>query len=799
MMAWISRWLLGLENTVRVLDARIVFAWGVPAWLVAFLIILAGVYCYRIYKREAEEMNSRYRLLLTVLRFITWIAVILVVLQPRLMLDRLVEPKSNLAILIDTSESMTLVDRNARDEYYLGAVRAARGGIDSPSELSTEDKAWVSETPRAQILQSALQNEEINLLEALGEKYALRFFTFDEKSIEQDPYAEDEQGDRKLALPPAEGKITQLGSALRTVTNQLRGLPLAGVVAFTDGASNKGEAPEMVARVLGEREVPVFPVGVGAPEAVDVEVMDANLPDLIFKDDEIAVRVFFTASGLKDTRLPVTLTLDDKVIGEGTVIAKDGRFQEDFVIRPHKVGDLVFKVEVPQQADEYFVDNNILQKRVRVIDSAIRILIAVDTPSWEYRYLKGFLNSDERIETKVFIRRGDLRRSETDEQYLQQFPTYETLKREVDCLILNNITSDYFSTDQLKQIESYVSDEGGSLIMISSTKGTPGTFIGTPVGDMLPVRLKRIAEDPSLDLADTFTRGYQLRLTREGRYHLITRLNPLEEENLKLWPTLPNQYWYYTGIIRLKPTAVSLVEHATAQNEYGRIPLMALHRYGRGQVLFMGFNSVWRWRYKIGNKYTNRFWGQTIQFMGLPHLLGNLKRVQFETQGRDFIEGEQIPVTVRVQTPEFQPIRDQQVTLVASNKDTGEESRFTFHIEGDKVGVFDGNLSLKKGTWHIVVEGYDQEETLVLDIRPPRYEYEKPAMQKNVLQTVADLSGGTYIDLGEIATLPEKIGKVSKLSRSKADLTLWDTWLSLLLITICTAAEWVLRKRKDMP
>ena len=53
------------------------------------------------------------------------------------------------------------------------------------------------------------------------------------------------------------------------------------------------------------------------------------------------------------------------------------------------------------------------------------------------------------------------------------------------------------------------------------------------------------------------------------------------------------------------------------------MPLLATHYYGKGQVLFVGFEESWRWRYNAADKYFARFWGQIIYQMALPHLLGN--------------------------------------------------------------------------------------------------------------------------------------------------------------------------------
>jgi hypothetical protein len=249
----------------------------------------------------------------------------------------------------------------------------------------------------------------------------------------------------------------------------------------------------------------------------------------------------------------------------------------------------------------------------------------------------------------------------------------------------------------------------------------------------------------------------------------------------------------------LKPSAIALVEHGKAVNEYGPIPLVATHRFGKGQVLFMGINSTWRWRHKVGNRYTNRFWIQTIQFMGLPHLLGNMKRVQLMSQGRSFFVGERIEITAKVLSENFTAVRDDFVTLVALNKETSEEKAFKVHRDQAKEGFFTGTVHLQKGLWEMWVDGYAEEDHLTVSIREPHYEFEKPAMQLASLMAIADASGGQFITLSDAGSLPDRISQAVQPIRSPVEKSIWDTWLMLLIITFTASLEWYLRKRVDLP
>src|SRR5205823_2172070 len=36
--------------------------------------------------------------------------------------------------------------------------------------------------------------------------------------------------------------------------------------------------------------------------------------------------------------------------------------------------------------------------------------------------------------------------------------------------------------------------------------------------------------------------------------------------------------------------------------------------YGFGKVLYLGIDSTWRWRYRVGDLYHHRFWGQLARW-----------------------------------------------------------------------------------------------------------------------------------------------------------------------------------------
>ncbi len=94
-----------------------------------------------------------------------------------------------------------------------------------------------------------------------------------------------------------------------------------------------------------------------------------------------------------------------------------------------------------------------------------------------------------------------------------------------------------------------------------------------------------------------------------------------------------------------------------------------------------------------------------------------MKRVTLITKGRTFNVGEKIDVTAKVLTANYAPLREEDVTLVARNRETLAEQSVKLPRDRNREGFYEGAIFLKEGTWELFVDGYRDEEILVVDVR----------------------------------------------------------------------------------
>src|SRR5262249_17094810 len=122
------------------------------------------------------------------------------------------------------------------------------------------------------------------------------------------------------------------------------------------------------------------------------------------------------------------------------------------------------------------------------------------------------------------------------------------------------------------------------------------------------------------------------------------------------WADFRLHYWGVAG--KLKPGATALAYVADGEAPAGKKDeaerakergLIVRENYGFGRVLFVGIDSTWRWRYRTGDTYHHRFWGQAIRWAAAdkPLVTGN-EFVRFGTRDAVYRHGQDVDLVVRL-------------------------------------------------------------------------------------------------------------------------------------------------------
>jgi hypothetical protein len=190
-----------------------------------------------------------------------------------------------------------------------------------------------------------------------------------------------------------------------------------------------------------------------------------------------------------------------------------------------------------------------------------------------------------------------------------------------------------------ERIEKYVAESGGTLVILAGKRSMPLSYSGQdgdPLRKLLPIKSPKVvgAEE-----------GFILSMTQEGERAWFLAMGDSPTESKRAWDRFPPHYWAVVGVP--KDGAEVLASVPGNPKENGAI---VRQNYGFGRVLYVGIDSTWRWRFKEGDYYHHRFWGQVAQWAASDRLLPTSNAdgtIRFGTREPAYASGQDVEVVVR--------------------------------------------------------------------------------------------------------------------------------------------------------
>jgi hypothetical protein len=788
------QWLTQIDGLQQIHDVGIALRAGWPIAAVVLAVGLAVALGFWLYSGYAT-VAPRLRWLLAVLRAGLVGLIVLLLFEPALKLDASITRRVNLLVLIDQSKSMTLRDaRLAAEDVRRAAIAKGLMPLEEPdADVSLRVRQQIDSPARIELSTALLGPDGASLLERLQRDYKVQLYGFATQP------AVVEAADLAALASPADASSgrTALGDALDQVAQRHAGQPMAGIIVLTDGAQNHGRDPIAVARRIGQRDVRVFPVGIGLGEPDDVAVRQVVLQEVVFPGDRVPVQVTLRADGFAGRPAVVKLLLDDREVASRAVNLKGGTQFEafEFIPQDQDIGTRRLRVSVSALAGETTIENNQADRSVLVTDRRIRVLYVEGRPRWEYRYLRRVLQRDRRLEVKYVMTQGDPQLAANADEHLAAFPTEADEAFAFDLLIIGDVPASTFNDEQFARIEELVGQQGGSMLMLAGRQFAPVGYRGTVIEKMLPVRLGDarkpwLSVGPNMHPALTVAgrRAGAMGLTDDGvDDHLVwRRVAPMDR---------------IANLGKAKPGAVTWLT-LSKRHQGEPYPLVAWHRFGSGRCLYVGTDALWRMRYRVGPKYHERFWSQSIQFMALSRLLAGRDRIRIETDQREYTQGEPVQVFATVQDESWQPLRAAEYDVVVRASDAaGPTRRVTLTASPDRPGVFTGTLTdVTEGSYVLQPAGQTESPSQAqFIVRSADLEMREPALQEERLSRMADASGGMYVRLDGLQQMLNALETDQLQTRRAVMMPLWDLPVTYVLIVLVAGLEWFLRRRSSLP
>jgi hypothetical protein len=839
------------------------------------MLALILFFIFRLYLYEARLIARRFSLTLLGLRLFTIALVFFVIgFKPKLVTSTQETLPSRVLIALDLSDSMNISDpqRGGLEKIQLarGLHLAADIAMDrelddwintlnSGGTLSNSNRrayqqlvARIDPYTRRDIADRVLSADGIDILGGLKKKHNLDIIGFDQRVLE---LPKDMEAIREILA----GNTKTPGNAFTDLKVPLkRGMDrtgdegkLLGIVILTDGRHNWGESPLNWIMKANETtsaddvdelpKQPVYAIVCGPripPSDVAVTSLKA-MPPTVFKHADATIEARILINNMPKGRIKVTLTYPEspdlpnrKPVVE--YIDHDGSLSTvrriTLKARMDRAASETLTVTAePEEVngkkpEDRFPENNKKTVIVNVSPDKAKVLVVDGEARWELHYLHTALVRDETMETKsVVFDQPRLNLVKEDEVKLMHLPDLRLPEGEdalmaYDCIIVGDVSNDQLPLVDRERIERYVSERGGTLVMLAGKRSMPMEFLKNddPFLRLLPIQNSRIVD---------VKRGFQVALTAEGKDTSFLRLENESGLSQEIWAGFPPHYWAIVG--KAKEGAVSLaycpidgglfnVEAKGAETERNNA-MIVRQNYGFGRSVFVGLDSTWRWRYRKGDVYHHRFWSQIIRWAASDRALvtGN-DFVRFGVRQPAYRADEEVEILVRLSDK----LKKLPANALAGARfyrkkpnNEGEESTALAslkphpvvprELDGKQAGLPPGDYSMELAIPDIEdkLNGPDGKKLRAsFKVLPPDAgELLDLSTNWELMEDMAKKTGGEVFAAHEAHKLLEKLQSKTDTRERRHESLLWRSWWLLVPLLMLLAVEWGIRKWAGLP
>jgi len=756
--------------------------WQMPALVLALASLMFFVLW--MYRRDAAELPRGVGLLLAGLRLGAIAALAAAYLDFERKSEHEIVFPSRVAVLIDSSASMTLRDEPAVPE----SVEPAVGPSGEPAAAIAPQSPSETRSQRAiEVLRSG------GLLAALAPLHEVSVWRFD---ADAEPLVVLPTGSRTAVAetvepPPApsaasavaqapdrsassldgdwfervtaRGYETRLGEALARVLDQEPAGVLAGVILLTDGANNAGIDPAAAVVALGRAGVPVFPLGIGSDRLpANVRVADILVPARVFPGDRFAVTAYLQSQGLAGQTVRVELSElaagtgadADAAAGSGRVIDTTEavlnaggeliavRFDVPGLDSPGR-RDLAVRVVAPA-ADRSPADNRQVAE-VEVVDRVTQVLLMAGGPSREYQFMRNVLERDKSFAVDVLLGTAGKGGSQDARRILPAFPATAEELAEYDVVVAFDYDWRRLDAAAQSRLERWVARESGGLVFVAG-----GIFMNAWLADsqaavirnLHPVELRRagrlMGEEPA-----GLEQPMPLVFSRDGLDAEFLWLASSRVASQTVWSEFKGVFSCFdVGGPKPGATVYARTARPGATGTPESSPIyFAGQFYGSGNVFFMASGEMWRLR-SIEDSLHERLVTQLVRHVSQGRLLRGSRRARLLVDRDRFAVGSN--VVVRLVVPEGEAAAA--VDCRVSGPD-GVVLRVPLVPERERAGVMQGSfVAARDGSWRIDVDlgnGTGEKVSRRIQARLPDRELERPRLDRGSLEQLAALSGGS--------------------------------------------------------
>ena len=862
-VAFVLAWVISTVGSSTYGEWRLVFQqFHSPARLAGLALGCAiAVGCIvQLFRYERHLISRSLGLVLLLLRLSLVLVLLLTLLEPVWTWSFEEEKRGRVVIAIDGSESMDTVDTHATDAERLRWARAA-GMLANPEIAGRveswrgalergEEPVWVTpeEVPDPERRNRVANVRRENLRELMGRVDALSRLDLAIQVLTAAPgtFLSQTAEQAELNLAAFAGDVATLDATSLEALHPFDELPLdrrrsdltlpanaalagaddaelAAIIVISDGRDTSDSPAERQLSRLAALGVPVHTVLAGSeirPRDLAVSMIDH--PETVFQDDVPLVKALIQTSGFDGEEVDVILeplNNGDREPIRRTVTPGGPVTEVEFRLDKLELGRHRFLVRMDVAENEIRSDNNDREFSLEVVDDRAHVLLLEGEGRWEFRFLESALERDERVAVeRVLFQQpylGVLPRpffpSRLDDLDFDEDGS-TTPYSKYDLIVLGDVPPPQLPIAQWKLLDRYVRDEGGTLVMTAGKRFFPGLYQDSRFDALIPIENRRTIDlrDPT-QAGPPGQRGFRLMVTPDGENLPMFQLGVDPNDSARIWNRLPGHLWGIVGEAKGGSSvwAAALEPGARPGLEHERKNAVLVQRHtGAGQVIWLGIDSTWRWRFRHGDEYHHRFWGQFARWAVAFKAASGQGNVRFGFV-TPVIDSDQEAVIRAAWDRRFlnqYPGLEAHVVLepIAARKGPARRVKLTpqrgnplvheAHFEGLDAGDYVARLDLGDLPW----ERELPTAPLVVN-QKQSVELRDISSDRAFLEEIASRTGGKFLLLDQLHTLNDQFRNLHDVTSIHEEIPVWSHWIVLALFCTLAMSEWVIRKINGLP
>jgi uncharacterized membrane protein len=725
-----------------------------PAWVLAVLIALAalalGGLIWRRRQRLAGSLTGWRPAAIWALQAALAALLLVLLWQPALRVSALKPQQNIVAVVVDASSSMGIVEN--------GASRLAQ----------------------------ATRVLEDGLLDGLSRNFQVRLYRLSDRL--------ERVG--QLGELTANRPVTRLGDSLKQVIAESGSLPIGAVVLLSDGADNSGGIDLATISEIRSRRLPVHTIGFGRERfSRDIEISDVQTPDRALADSRLLARVSYRQTGYDGKKARLAVRENGRLLASREIVLRgEGLQQSEAVLfNAGLAGAKHLQVSIDPLEGEENAHNNAVSRLIHVEALKPRVLYMEGEPRWEYKFIRRAMLKDRNVQLVSILRttQNKLYRQglASPEELAQGFPARVEELFGYQGLIIGSVEAGYFTSSQQELIRQFVDRRGGGILFLGGRAALgDGGWGASPLAELLPVLLP--SQKPS------FHRDQAgVELTPAGRESLITRLVEDAGENVKRWQALP-KLADYQEVGAPKPGATVLAQLVTPAGR--SLPLLVTENYGRGRSAVMATGGSWRWQMlqDVADPTHEMFWQQLLRWL----VTGTPGPVSVSTPRQVLADESLVRLEAIVRDRTYMPASDARVEAhilgpeglsdtVELAPDLHEPGLYRAEWRASAPGAYMAEVVARRGEEEI------GRDTLTFRREDGVAEHFRAEQNRELLEKLSEQTGGRYYRPKDARRLLDDI------SYSEAGITLretkelWNMPAVFFILILLKAAEWYLRRR----